>query len=136
MSRSGYDDDCSGWELIRWRGAVNSSLNGRRGQAFLREMLEALDALPEKRLEPRVLVSPTGCCAMGAVAIKRGLDVSDVDPSEREDVAGTFGIAEAMVAEIASVNDDEYACRQETEEKRFARVRAWAVKHLKSEAMS
>lgn len=44
MSRSGYNDDCDGWALIRWRGAVNSAINGKRGQAFLRELVAALDA--------------------------------------------------------------------------------------------
>lgn len=35
MSRSGYSDDCYGWELICWRGAVNSAIKGKRGQSFL-----------------------------------------------------------------------------------------------------
>ena len=54
MSRSGYHDDCEGWDLIR--GAVKSAIRGRRGQAFLKEMLAALDALPEKRLITEDLV--------------------------------------------------------------------------------
>jgi hypothetical protein len=45
MSRSGYSDDCSGRELVLWRGAVASALRGRRGQAFLRELVDALDAV-------------------------------------------------------------------------------------------
>lgn len=52
MSRSGYSEDYDGdhWDLIRWRGAVASSIRGKRGQAFLREALAALDAMPEKKL--------------------------------------------------------------------------------------
>jgi hypothetical protein len=51
MSRSGYTEDCEDqWQLIRWRGAVRSAIRGKRGQAFLRELLAALDAMPEKRL--------------------------------------------------------------------------------------
>ena len=51
MSRSGYvDGDDDQWASIRYRGAVKSAIRGRRGQAFLREMLAALDAMPEKRL--------------------------------------------------------------------------------------
>ena len=60
MSRSGYSDDCSGRELNLWRGAVESAIRGKRGQAFLREMLVALDAMPEKRLIAGELVTPTG----------------------------------------------------------------------------
>lgn len=57
MSRSGYVDDmCDQWALIRYRGAVSSAIRGKRGQAFLREMLAALDAMPEKRLISGVLV--------------------------------------------------------------------------------
>jgi hypothetical protein len=51
MSRSGYTEECEdNWQTIRWRGAVKSAIRGKRGQAFLREMLAALDAMPEKRL--------------------------------------------------------------------------------------
>ena len=48
MSRSGYSDDCENLGL--WRGAVEKSIKGKRGQAFLKEMLVALDSLPEKKL--------------------------------------------------------------------------------------
>lgn len=57
MSRSGYVDDmCDQWAMICYRGAVSSAIRGRRGQAFLREMLAALDAMPEKRLISGALV--------------------------------------------------------------------------------
>jgi hypothetical protein len=57
MSRSGYCEDMDDqWAHIRWRGAVTSAIRGRRGQAFLREMLAALDAMPEKRLVAGALV--------------------------------------------------------------------------------
>ena len=46
MSRSGYTDDMEDmWQHICWRGAVASAIRGRRGQAFLREMLAAMDAI-------------------------------------------------------------------------------------------
>lgn len=130
MSRSGYSDDYEQWSLIRWRGAVASAIRGTRGQAFLREMIEALDAMPEKRLIQEELVHEGEVCAMGAVALKRGLDVSNVDPEEREEVAKLFGIAEAMAAEI-SYENDEGDWRDETPEKRWERMRRWAVNHLK-----
>lgn len=57
MSRSGYTEDCDGWDLIRWRGAVASAIRGKRGQAFLREALAALDAMPEKQLISHDLVA-------------------------------------------------------------------------------
>ncbi len=131
MSRSGYSDDCDGWELIMWRGAVNSAIRGKRGQAFLREMLAALDALPVKRLIAHDLVTDQGeCCAMGAVALKRQIDVANVDPSERDDVAALFGIAPALAAEIASTNDNDFSYREETDERRFERVREWVASRI------
>lgn len=131
MSRSGYDDDCSGAELNLWRGAVDRAIRGKRGQAFLREMLEALDAMPEKRLASSVLVDQeTGeCCAMGAVALKRGLDTSAVDPGDRVEVSALFGIAESMAAEIAFENDDDFG-ETTTPERRWEYMRAWTVRHL------
>lgn len=133
MTRSGYSDDCYGADLVMWRGAVNSAIRGKRGQAFLREMLEALDALPEKRLISHDLVTAEGCCAMGAVALKRQLDVGEVEPSDREQVALAFGIAPALAAEIASTNDDDFSWRDETPEKRFERVRAWVAEQIRTE---
>ncbi|GEM_PF-1710263 len=50
MSRAGYSDDCDSWALIRWRGPLSSSIRGKRGQLFLRDMLSALDAMPGNRL--------------------------------------------------------------------------------------
>ncbi len=134
MSRSGYHDDGDMWELICWRGAVESALGGKRGQAFLREMLTALDALPQPRLIKSALVTPDGCCAMGAVALARGADVSDVNEYEAEQVGRVFGIARAMAAEIAYINDDENdgasGHPEQTPEVRFARVRRWVTRNI------
>jgi hypothetical protein len=124
MSRSGYSDSLDQWDLIRWRGAVKSAIRGRRGQAFLREMRDALDAMPEKKLVRHELVTPEGqVCAMGAVCAARGLDVNDVDPYEPDDVADLLGIAPAMVAEIAFMNDESWY--RDTPAARWTRMRAW-----------
>lgn len=127
MSRSGYTGDCE--NLALWRGAVSSAINGKRGQTFLRDLVESLDAMPEKRLITSALVTERGCCAMGAVAVRREIDTSKVDPFEREDVARLFGIAPAMAAEIAFENDeaDFYTGTSETPEQRWVRMRAWAA---------
>src|SRR5882757_5650880 len=98
MSRSGYSDDCDGSALNLWRGAVEMAIRGKRGQAFLLEMLDALDALPEKRLIESELVSKEGCCAMGAVAVYRQIDVSHVDQEHSVSVAKLMGIAPALAA--------------------------------------
>ncbi len=130
MSRSDYSDDCDQWDLIRYRGAVKSAIRGARGQAFLREMLAALDALPEKKLIAGELEDGNAVCAIGAVGKARGIDMTELDPDDSWRVAATFGIADALVREIAFENDDDFGWSQETPEARFMRVRRWIETQL------
>jgi hypothetical protein len=143
MSRSGYTDDCDDqWAHIMWRGAVSSAIKGKRGQNFFKEMLAALDALPVKRLVKDDLAAPdlipcshwglfetTSVCAIGAVGKQRGIDMSKIDPEDPPQVAGAFGIAQAMAQEIVYVND-EWGPYKETPEARFTRVRKWVAKQI------
>ena len=134
MSRSGYIEDFDEqWWLICWRGAVASAIRGRRGQAFLREMLSALDALPHKRLIAGQLEHDGDFCALGTVGHRRGTPMTDIDSEDHERIAGRFGIAHALACETMWVND-EAAIWPETPEQRFERVRAWVVKSLKTES--
>lgn len=135
MSRSGYSDDCeNNWSMICWRGAVNSAIKGKRGQALLKEMATVLDAMPIKRLIFGEFLTKDGeVCALGAVAKARSLDVSDVDPNERELVAKKFNIAEALAAEIMYENDDDFGYCNEEPEKRWKRVRSWVEENLVKE---
>lgn len=124
MSRYGYSEDCDGWELIRWRGAVKSAIKGARGQAFLKEMLAAMDALPQPKLVASELEAHGEVCAIGAVGKARGLDMSNIDPEDNERLAKTFGISHALACEIMFMNDERWAFR-ETPESRFTRMREW-----------
>ena len=133
MSRSGYIDDMDDmWQHICWRGAVASAFKGRRGQAFLKEMLAALDALPEKALVANELEQKDGAvCALGAVGKARGIDMSELDPEDRETVASKFGIAAAMAAEIVFTNDEwVYDPTKETTGQRFYRMRQWVESQI------
>lgn len=123
MSRSGYSEDCDGWALIRWRGAVNAAIKGKRGQSLLSELAAALEAMPVKRLIADELLSKEGeVCALGAVARHRCLKVDDLDPDNSEAVAATLNIAEALAREIVFMNDDYSG---ETPEQRWERMRKW-----------
>lgn len=107
MSRSGYCDDGDNWSLIRWRGAVNSAIRGARGQAFLREVLSALDSMPVKELAAESLFNAAGqFCTLGSVGAARGLDMSGIDPDDYEQVAQAFGISEALAREVVFLNDE------------------------------
>lgn len=128
MSRAGYCEEGDNWQLIRWRGQVASAIRGKRGQAFLRELIDALDALPEKLLIKDELQEGGMVCAIGSVGARRGVDMSALDPHDPETLSGVFGIAEQLVREIEFMNDEAYW--GETPEHRWMRMRAWAVEHL------
>lgn len=134
MGRSGYSEggDLNNWDLIRWRGQVASAIRGKRGQAFLKELLAALDALPEKRLVENELEAHGEVCTLGALGKARGIDMAKIDPEDRSTVAGTFGIAEPMAAEIMFENDGDFWWGNETPEQRFDRMRRWVVASIKS----
>lgn len=108
MSRSGYTDDCEGTELAMWRGAVASAIRGKRGQALLRETLTALDAMPIKELIAHELVQEGEFCTLGVVGHARGIDMTTIDPEDRDAVAQVFGIAPALAAEIVYLNDEAF----------------------------
>ena len=137
MSRSGYSDDGwdDQWAMICYRGAVASAIRGRRGQAFLKELLAAMDAREAKRLIAHELVKEGDACAIGCVALARGVDVSGVDPENIERVAAMFGISDALAKEIVFENDQDFSWRNdETPEARFTRMRNWVASLIKSPA--
>lgn len=124
MSRSGYSDDIDDqWQFIRWRGAVKSAIKGSRGQAFLKEMLVAMDALPERKLIAEELEVGGEVCAIGSVGKSRGVNMSGVDVEDTDNVATLFGIPPALAREIVYENDE--GRHNETPEVRFERMRKW-----------
>ncbi|MFD1839100.1 hypothetical protein [Paracidovorax cattleyae] len=109
MSRSGYTDDYDDDPLAggRWRAAVKSAINGKRGQQALREILAALDAMPEQALIGESLVTAEGeFCTLGVLGQARGLDMRSVDPEDWDAVAALFNLAPAMVREVVFENDE------------------------------
>ena len=135
MSRADYSYDIDSWELIMWRGQVASAIRGKRGQALLRDLVTALDALPEKSLTFGELETEGGeVCALGAVGKLRGIDMKEIDPSEPDVVAGAFDVAEQLAREIVHQND-EGGPWKETPEQRWQRMREWAVGNLKAGAV-
>lgn len=132
MGRAGYTDDCDDqWALIRWRGAVKSAIRGKRGQAFLKETLAALDALPEKRLITDTIEDEGSYCTLGAVARARGSDLNG-DLYDAEAMAGMLGVPHALAAEIVYENDEWF--QYETPEQRFERMRKWVAAQIKDDA--
>lgn len=134
MSRSGYsdcydDDDNSGY---LYRGAVERAIKGKRGQAFLKEILATMDAMPERKLIAHDLEKDGAVCAIGSVGKARGVDMSKLNPEDVDRVAAIFGIAPALVREIVFENDDDFCCAfDETPEHRFDRMRMWLINKIR-----
>ena len=130
MSRSDYDYECSGWDLIRYRGAVNSAIKGNRGQKFFKELLAALDELSEKRLIVGDLESNGEYCTIGVIGKKRNINMEKIDAYDFDGLSEIFGIPKSLVREIEFMNDEFYDyC---TPESRFVRMREWIDVNIKN----
>lgn len=136
MSRSGYSEDYDVSALQLWRGAVQKSIDGKRGQRLLVDIANAMDAMPEKKLVAEELISADGeFCTLGVVGCARGVgdQLKATDPYARESIAKLLDVAPALVAQIAYVNDDPdaYSSPAETPETRWRRMRAWVASQIK-----
>ena len=131
MSRSGYCDDLDNWDLIRWRGQVASAIRGARGQKLLRELLAALDAMPEKALVTSEYETEQGeVCTLGALGKSRGIEMKGFDPTDYDGWANTFGVAAQLVQEITYLNDEGWY--NETPEGRWTRMRKWVASQVRA----
>jgi len=131
MSRSGYSDDGDGLNL--YRGNVANAIRGKRGQAFLRDLARAMDAMPVKELIADNLIDADGnCCAIGVVCKQQNIDVSDIDYNSPHDVGDAVNIAWQLAAEIEYEND-EASRWDETRQMRWQRMREWVNRQLTAE---
>lgn len=134
MSRSGYVDDMEDdLAFGRWRAQVASAIRGARGQKALRELLAALDAMPEKSLVREELVDENGgVCALGALGLLRGIDLEGLDPEDPDAIGKAFDIAHQLASEIVHHNDD-YLGRHATGEQIWQHMRDWVAANIKEE---
>ena len=134
MSRSGYSEDYDDNDnaACLYRQAVASATYGRRGQALIRDLVAALDAMPEKRLVAGDLEQEDGSvCALGAVGRLRGVvDQRKIDPEDAVTVAAAFDVAESLAREVVFMNDEAHY-GAETPAQRWTRMRAWAASQIK-----
>jgi hypothetical protein len=72
MARFNYseDEDYAG-QFVLWRANMNRCLRGREGQKALRELRDALLALPDKRLISCSLAADGDVCAIDALLVAR-----------------------------------------------------------------
>jgi hypothetical protein len=129
VSRSGYSDDLEPLSLGRWRAQIASATRGKRGQQFFRELVAALDALPERKLTAYSLSDRTTgeVCALGALGKAKGADISALDTRDYDTLGELFNIAPQLAQEVMYNNDERHCA---TDEERWATVRDWAARQI------
>lgn len=124
MSRSGYIDDCDDVDsMLRsygWQANVRRCIAGRRGQALLWELYQALEALPTREIVTGALLdtSTGSVCSLGALAVYRKMPIPpefcttgapDDEPDEYEfsqAMGPLFGIKDMLAREVMYENDE------------------------------
>lgn len=145
MSRSCYSDEFGDefpGQLELYRANVARSIRSKAGQARLRELRDALLALPVKALEANTFADGTrdapNVCALGAWALKK----CDGDPQAAKQMVpreaddwDTFNAIKAhgwprLVVLEAIYQNDEATYRVVTPEQRYAHVLAWVESQI------
>jgi|GEM_PF-1275436 len=132
--RSGYLDDYEYMDL--YRANVNRSIKGKRGQFFLKQLLEALEAMPEKALLKEEVFDGKRYCPLGAIWKHRGLSnyifkesFQDYKDEWGEIFAKGLNIAKCLANEIIFINDS--GCfRSETPDARWNRMHKWVLDNI------
>jgi hypothetical protein len=131
MSRISYsDDEAYPGQFDLWHANCRRSLQGKEGQAELRELRAALLALPEKRLVRGVLVDGEGCvCAVGAYAKYKGLDLHTFDPEDHSDEVGIVaGMPKLVAWKVVEMNDFDFD--HLTPERRYVKMLDWVESQI------
>jgi hypothetical protein len=160
MSRFGDSDYDGEFKLELFRANVDRAIKGKRGQKALREMREALLALPEKKLVSGALcvvrrddddkpVAAEGFCAIGAFSFAKRLKAGE--PMEKildelaqnpdDDFENEFdtidegrrqGLVGVLAWELAWMNDEGLGQWKEnlTDEERYSRYLAWVESQI------
>lgn len=147
MSRSSYSDDFGEDypnQLELYRANVERSIRSKAGQARLRELRVALEALSVKALEAETFAAGTQeqprVCALGAWALhKCGGDIekaramvpSDADDFETFDRLQPHGWPKLVVFEAIYMND-EGSWNVQTPEQRYAYIMRWLDENIAS----
>jgi hypothetical protein len=154
-----YNEDCD-WDPGRqalWDNAVNRATYSKRGQAALKELEQALLALPEKKLIDGLLCDGVGVCAVGALAAYREVkggktwdqafaildesghyDIEDGEEASLDETAyfarDKLKMALSLAWEVAFNNDHGYGSMAKTDEERYERMLTWVRARIKQEA--
>lgn len=121
-------------QLALWQANLNRHLLGKKGQRYLRELKDALLALPEKRLIAGALAKNGEVCAIGALIVKRKqATLGELEGMEDDsaDYAKSLGIPYLMAWAVVCEND--YTLEHCTPEGRYERLLNWVEARLRGE---
>jgi hypothetical protein len=107
MSRF-YEGDGENPISATWHGNIERICRGKRGQRILREFIDALLALPERRLIANKIQNAEGeVCAIGALGKHRGVDMSEYEDSQEGsvDLGKELGLGFMLAWQLGSEND-------------------------------
>lgn len=154
MSRFHCDDwDGEGVHPLMWERTCLNAIRGQKGQATLRELKEALLALPEPKLIDGAFAYKGEVCALGALAQYRfaagktvcwGESVIASIPQLEErlgddleddyitlELGEKLGLKRALAWAISYENDEGDFWGKETPEKRYQRMLHWVNQNIK-----
>jgi hypothetical protein len=139
VSRHGYTDDYDGEDNgAMWRGMIASATRGKRGQAFFRALLAALDAMPAKRLVDGELEKDGDYCALGVLAKAKGAVLAGLDTTDWDSLGSLFDIAPQLAQEVMCINDESVDWTQHSTEcapeERWRIVRGWVARQIRTRA--
>lgn len=136
-----------------WRANLGRALRGRRGQAALRELRDALLALPDKKLIDGHIAKDGAVCAVGALMLDKKMKSLGVareealklleadyvpyggwekwdgyDDADTAEEAKAYGIPYMVAWRLVELNDEDLY--KADPEERYRRVLAWTEKQL------
>jgi hypothetical protein len=147
-----YDEEFPGQYML-WEANLERHFSGKAGQAKLRELRDALVALPEKRLiETRLADEQGNVCALGALVVHHRVEAGEdrgavlaeiaqrihdddgyVDTWEAEEgtrkEALRCGVKPPLIYTVAYENDFGPSSK-ETPEKRYNRMLSWVERRI------
>jgi len=69
-------------------------------------------------------------CALGALGKQRGINMSELDPTDYDAAAAAFNCTSPLVREIEYENDEDWCL--ETPEQRWVRMRNWVAARVRA----
>lgn len=106
MNRSGYCEEIDdNLELGRWRAQVASAIRGKRGQRLLLDLIQYMEAMPDKRIVREALKDDQGqMCLIGCALAARGAEFPE-NVDDYTDASFKLNVATQMIQEMFYIND-------------------------------